>query len=133
MPSHPTATHALVATLPVTGCSRPSGDTEVALTAKAATPAPSATEPAVDETSEAPPVPTEVGATVPADQFDAAHEAGRRLRLPHGDGNGSSSSPAPRPRSTWRTSRWRASLHRADPVRRRHCSARSAVTSGAAT
>jgi len=90
MTTRPTRMAALTmaAALLVTGC-QSTGDTEATPTVEATTPALEATEPAVEETPEAGPVPTEVGATVPADQVDAAREAGAAVYVsPNGDGTG---------------------------------------------
>lgn len=82
---------ALAGVLLVAGCS---SDTGQDTTPTAETTAPTleatapATEPAVDETPEVE-VPTEIGATVPADQVDAARDAGAAVYVsPNGAGEG---------------------------------------------
>lgn len=86
---------ALAGALLVVGCSQaddagkgaatPTGDA----TAPALEATEPATEPAVEETTEAVEVPTELGETVPADQVDAAREAGAAVYVsPNGDGSG---------------------------------------------
>ena len=85
----------------LTGCSNDPEPPEAAPTAPAETPAPEQTEPASPEPEETTPegpepeVGAEVGATVPADEVDAAREAGAHVYVsPHRDGSGLIVDPA---------------------------------------